>query len=84
MRLVPWTCPKQIRLRSASTWHEGKGQGFELELTFASIALALLLAGPGRLALDVNTPWRRRPLPYGLAGMALAGVSSVIILVLFR
>jgi putative oxidoreductase len=63
---------------------EGKGQGFELELTFASIALALLLAGPGRLALDVNRPWRRRPLPYGLAGFALAVVMSVITLVLFR
>jgi putative oxidoreductase len=62
---------------------EGKGQGFELELTFASIALALLLAGPGRLALDANTPWGRRPLPYGLAGFALAVVMSVITLVVF-
>jgi hypothetical protein len=38
----------------------------------------------GRLALDVNTPWRRRPLPYGLAGFALAVVMSAITLVLFR
>jgi putative oxidoreductase len=63
---------------------EGQGQGFELELTFASIALALLLAGPGRLALDANTPWGRHPLPYGVAGVALAAVTSIFTLVLFR
>lgn len=69
-----------------SKWSGGffEGQGFELELTFASIALALLLTGPGRLALDVKRPWRRRPVPYGVAGMALAGVISIITLVLFR
>jgi putative oxidoreductase len=63
---------------------EGQGQGFELELTFAAIALALLLTGSGRLALDVNAPWGRRPLPYGLAGVTLAAAASAITLVLLR
>lgn len=72
----------------ASKWHggffEGQGQGFELELTFAAIALALLLTGPGRLALDARTPWGRRPVPYGLAGVVLAVVSAVTIHAAFR
>jgi len=62
---------------------EGQGMGFEFELTLAVIALALLLTGPGRFALDVNTPWRRRPLPFGLAGLLLAVVASIVIRVLF-
>ncbi len=70
--------------KSSGGFFEGSGQGFELELTFAAIALALLLAGPGRLALDANTPWGRRPLPYGLAALALAAATSILTLVLFR
>jgi putative oxidoreductase len=63
---------------------EGQGQGFELELTFAVIALVLLLAGPGRLALDVHAPWGRRPLPYGLAGVGLAVLTSLLTFGLFQ
>jgi putative oxidoreductase len=70
--------------KSSGGFFEGKGQGFELELTFAAIALALMLAGPGRVALDANTPWGRRPLPYGLVSLALAAVASILTLVLFR
>ena len=70
--------------KSSGGFFEGSGQGFELELTFAAIALALLLAGPGRLALDAYTPWGRRPLPYGLAALALAAATSILTLVRFR
>jgi putative oxidoreductase len=58
---------------------EGQGSGFEFELTLAVIALVLLLAGPGRLSLDVNTPWGRRPLPFGLAGLLVAILASIVI-----
>ncbi|QRP47652.1 DoxX family protein [Amycolatopsis sp. FDAARGOS 1241] len=58
---------------------EGSGKGFEFELTLAVLALAILLAGSGRIALDVNTPWRRHPFRYGLVGLLLAIVASIVI-----
>jgi putative oxidoreductase len=58
---------------------EGAGAGFEFELTLVVIGLVLLLAGPGRLALDARTPWGRRPLPFGLAGLLVAILASIVI-----
>jgi putative oxidoreductase len=58
---------------------EGSGAGFEFELTLVVIALVLLLAGPGRLAADARTPWGRRPLPFGLAGLVVAILASIVI-----
>lgn len=78
------TSASAVVSKRSGGFFEAQGQGFELELTFASIALALLLAGPGRLALDASTPWGRRPLPFGLAGLAIAVVTSIITFVLFR
>jgi putative oxidoreductase len=62
---------------------EGKGTGYEFELTLAVIAFAVLLAGAGRYALDARTPWGKRPLPYGLAGLVLAVIASVVITAAF-
>ncbi|MEU4674665.1 DoxX family membrane protein [Amycolatopsis sp. NPDC023774] len=58
---------------------EGSGKGYEFELTLAVLALAILLAGSGRIALDINTPWCRTPFRYGLVGLLLAVVASVVI-----
>jgi putative oxidoreductase len=69
--------------KSGGGFFEGQGAGFEFELTLAVIALALLLAGPGRFSLDVNTPWWRRPLPFGLAGLLLAVIAAIVITALF-
>ncbi|MEC3973800.1 DoxX family protein [Amycolatopsis sp. H20-H5] len=63
---------------------QGQGQGFEFELLIGASSLALLFTGAGRLALDVNTPWRRRPLPYALVGLLLAAAASVVVIVLCR
>lgn len=69
-------------------WHggffEGQGDGFEFELLLAAGSLALLFTGSGRLALDVNTPWRRRPVPIGLLFLLVAAAASVLVIVLFR
>ncbi|KIF73625.1 hypothetical protein QR77_05805 [Streptomyces sp. 150FB] len=62
---------------------EGKGTGYEFELTLAVIALAVLLAGAGRYALDTFTPWGKRPLGYGAAGLVLAVVAAVVITAAF-
>jgi putative oxidoreductase len=58
--------------------------GWELPALFGAVALGLLLTGPGRLAADAVTPWGRRPLPWGLAGLVLALVTSAVVLLGFR
>jgi putative oxidoreductase len=63
---------------------ERQGQGFEFELLLASVALTLLCTGSGRVALDANTPWRKKPWPFGLLGLLLAAAASVAVIVLFR
>jgi putative oxidoreductase len=61
-----------------------QGKGFEFELVLAALSLALLFTGAGRVSLDVNTPWRKRPVPFGLLGLLLAAAASVSVIVLFR
>jgi putative oxidoreductase len=61
---------------------EGTGQGYEFELTLTVIALVLLLIGPGRWSRDRNLPWRKDPLPYGLAMAVVAVLASVVVITL--
>lgn len=63
---------------------QGHGQGFEFELLLAGLSLTLLCTGAGRISLDVNTPWRKKPWPFGLLGLLLAAAASVVVIVLFR
>ncbi|GAA4544713.1 DoxX family membrane protein [Amycolatopsis samaneae] len=63
---------------------QGSGQGFEFELLLGVVALALLFTGAGRIALDRNTPWRRRPFPFAVGGVLLAAAASVVVLTLTR
>ncbi|MFI6741817.1 DoxX family protein [Nonomuraea sp. NPDC050451] len=58
--------------------------GFEFQLLLGVVALAYLFTGAGRYSLDARTPWGRRPVPYGLAGLALALVTSTGVILLFR
>jgi putative oxidoreductase len=60
------------------------GGGFEFELVLSALSLALLFTGAGRVSLDVNTPWRRKPTPFGLLGLLLATAASVAVIMLFR
>lgn len=62
----------------------GEGKGFEYELLLGAVAFSLLFTGSGRIALDVNTPWRRKPMAFGLFGLLLAAAASVLVIVLFR
>lgn len=59
-------------------------QGFEYELMIGSVALALLFTGSGRIALDKNTPWRRKPMPFAILGLLVAAAATVVVLVVFR
>jgi putative oxidoreductase len=63
---------------------EGNGKGFEFELLLGLVALALVFTGAGRISLERNTPWRKRPLPLGLVSLLLAAAASVVVIVLTR
>lgn len=73
-----------VCVKFSSGFFMGQQSGFEYELLLAVAALVVLLTGSGRLALDVNTPWRRKPLPYALAGIVLAAIATVLVFLLFR
>jgi putative oxidoreductase len=60
-----------------------QGEGYELELTLAVIAFALLLTGPGWYALDRHTAWRRKPLGFAVGGLILAAGGAVAVGSLF-
>lgn len=62
----------------------GTGDGFEYHLLLAATSLGLLFIGPGRVSLDVHTPWRRNPVPFALLGTAMAAAAVVIIVVVFH
>jgi putative oxidoreductase len=62
----------------------GTGDGFEYHLMLAATAFGLLFTGPGRLSLDVNTPWRRKPVPFAFLGVVLAGAAVTVVITLFR
>ncbi|WP_319943707.1 DoxX family protein [Nocardia aurantia] len=56
-------------------------KGYEYELALTAAAVALALAGPGRLALDQALPVLRvRRLIYGLAAIVLAAVVAAVVL----
>lgn len=58
--------------------------GWEFPAFFGAIALGLLFSGPGRIAVDVAAPWSRRPVPWGMAGLAMAVGMSAVVLLGFR
>ncbi|MFJ4099943.1 MULTISPECIES: DoxX family protein [Amycolatopsis japonica group] len=77
-------CANIVYVKFGGGFFQKQGQGFEFELLLAAASLTVLLAGSGRIALDVNTPWRKRPLSFGLIGLLLAAAASVVVIVLCR
>lgn len=63
------------------------GSGYfdaELDIVIGVMALTLLFTGAGRVAIDKNTPWRRKPGAFGLFGLLLAAAASIVVIVMFR
>ncbi|GAB2990301.1 DoxX family protein [Amycolatopsis acidiphila] len=73
-----------VYLKYQAGFFLGEGNGFEYHLVLAGMALALLFTGPGGISVDTNTPWRRRPVPYGIVGLVLAAGVVVAVTLLFR
>jgi putative oxidoreductase len=55
-----------------------RGDGYELEFALAGIAAAVVLIGPGRIAVDRAIPLFRRPLISGVSCL-LVGVGAAIL-----
>ncbi len=77
-------CANIVFVKFGGGFFQQSGQGFEFELLLGAASLTVLLAGAGRISLDVNTPWRKRPLSFGLIGLLLAAAASVVVIVLCR
>lgn len=56
----------------------------ELEMMYAAAAFALLFTGPGRVAIDRNTHWCRKPPIYGIVFLLVAAGATAVTLLVFR
>jgi putative oxidoreductase len=56
----------------------------EFEVLLGLAAAALVLTGPGRIALDRGRTWHRRPALWGLLALVIGVAAAVLVLVLLR
>jgi putative oxidoreductase len=56
----------------------------ELDVVLGLAAAALVLTGPGRIALDNGRTWHRRPAPWGVLALVVGVTAGVLVLVLLR
>ena len=56
----------------------------ELEVVLGLAAAALVLTGPGRVALDNGRAWHRRPASWGVLALVIGVAAAVLVLVLLR
>lgn len=58
--------------------------GVELEVVLGLAAAAIVLTGPGRIALDNGRTWHRRPAPWGVLALVVGVAAAVAVFVLLR
>lgn len=56
----------------------------ELDVVLGMAALALVLTGPGHIALDNGRAWHRRPASWGVLAMIIGIVAGVLVFLLLR
>ncbi|MHA6627567.1 DoxX family protein [Pseudonocardia sichuanensis] len=56
----------------------------ELDVVLGLAAAALVLTGPGRIALDNGRTWHRRPAPWGVLALVVGVAAAVLVLLLLR
>lgn len=69
---------------SGGFFGSGQGAGFELDLALAAMAVGLILAGPGRAALDNGRAWFRHPVAFGWICLLIGGGAGAAALLLLR
>jgi putative oxidoreductase len=56
----------------------------ELEVVLGLAAAAIVLTGPGRIALDRGRTWQRRPAPWGVLAMIIGVTAALLVFFLLR
>ncbi|MDN5747813.1 MAG: DoxX family protein [Pseudonocardia sp.] len=56
----------------------------ELDVVLGLAAAAIVLTGPGRIALDNGRTWHRRPAPWGVLALVIGVAAGVAVHVLLR
>lgn len=56
----------------------------ELDVVLGLAAAAIVLTGPGRIALDDGRSWHRRPAPWGVLGLIVGVTAGVLVHTLLR
>jgi putative oxidoreductase len=56
----------------------------ELEVVLGLVAAALVLTGPGHIALDNGRTWQRRPAPWGVLCLVLGVAAGLLVFFLLR
>jgi putative oxidoreductase len=56
----------------------------ELEVVLGLAAAAIVLAGPGRIALDNGRTWQRRPAPWGILCLVIGVAAGLLAYFLLR
>jgi putative oxidoreductase len=56
----------------------------ELEVVLGLAAAALVLTGPGRIALDNGRTWHRRPAPWGVLALVVGVAAGLAVFLLLR
>ena len=63
---------------------EAGANATELDVVLGLAAAALVLTGPGHIALDNGRAWHRRPGPWGILALVIGIVAAVLVLVFLR
>src|SRR6185436_2439939 len=56
----------------------------EFDVVLGLAAAALVLTGPGRIALDNGRTWQRRPAPWGVLCLVLGVAAGLVVFFLLR
>jgi putative oxidoreductase len=59
-------------------------EAVELDVVLGLAAAAIVLAGPGRIALDNGRTWQRRPTPWGVLFLIVGVAAALLVFFLLR
>lgn len=72
-----------VLLRAGAGFFAASG-GVELEVVLGLAAAAIVLTGPGHIALDNGRTWHRRPAPWGVLALIIGVAAAVLVYIFLR